>query len=124
MPAPSKLLVDGNCIVCDFEASHYKRIAPTEFEIIDISRPDFDAAKYGLTAEAVNKSMHAIDSDGKLYVGVDAFAHIWSRIPKYVLASKLIALPVIHPTAKIGYRLFASFIRPRLPKKNRAKKNR
>lgn len=120
MTEKTKILVDGNCIVCDFEISHYKRIAPDLFEIIDISGPAFDATRYRLTAEAVNKHMHVLTPEGETKKGVEAFAHIWSLIPKYRFASKVIKWPVIHGLAKIGYRIFAD-LRPLLPKKNRSR---
>lgn len=116
MTQKSKIFVDGNCIVCDFEIAHYKRIAPELFEIIDISSPDFNAQTYGLEVNAVNKHMHVLDPEGNLHIGVDAFAHIWSRIKKYRIASQLIKNPLINPLAKVGYCLFAT-IRPYLPKK-------
>ena len=112
----TKIFVDGNCIVCDYEISHYKRIAPETFEIVDISDSKFDAAKYGLTAEAVNKHMHVQTPSGEMKIGVEAFAHIWSRIPRYAVANKLIRLPLVNSLAKVGYVGFA-FIRPWLPKK-------
>lgn len=114
----SKIFVDGNCIVCSFEISHYKRIAPELFELVDISDPSFDAAKYDLDAKSVQKEMHVLTDEGKLVKGVDAFAHIWSRIPKYQFASRAINLPIIRSLANIGYFVFAA-IRPWLPKKNR-----
>jgi predicted DCC family thiol-disulfide oxidoreductase YuxK len=114
----TKVFVDGNCIVCDWEIGHYKRLAPELFEIVDISAPHFNAADYSLTAAAVNKNMHVLTPDGDLKIGVDAFAHIWSRIEKYKMASKLIKGPLINPLAKLGYKAFAS-LRPYLPKKNR-----
>lgn len=117
-PEKTKIFVDGNCIVCDFEVSHYKRIAPELFEIIDISHPDFDATKYGLNKEEVNLNMHAFTPSGELKIGVDAFAHIWSRIQKYRFASKAIELPVINQLAKLGYFVFARN-RHWLPKRKR-----
>jgi len=118
MAAKTKILFDGNCYICDFEISHYKRKAPDLFELIDISSPEFKAEDYHLTPEAVNYEMHVITPDGQLKIGVDAFSHIWSRFKEYKLASRLIMAPIIHPLAKIGYTLFAT-IRPYLPKKNR-----
>lgn len=112
----TKIFVDGNCIVCDFEISHYKRIAPQEFEIVDISDAGFDAGKFGLTAEAVNKHMHVQTPSGEMLKGVDAFAAIWKRIPKYQKFASIIRWPVIHQAALLGYEGFA-FIRPWLPKK-------
>jgi predicted DCC family thiol-disulfide oxidoreductase YuxK len=114
----SKIFVDGNCVVCDWEISHYRVIAPEDFEIIDISNPSFDAASFGLTPEAVNKHMHVMTPEGAVMRGVDAFAHIWTRIPRYHFAAKMIRLPVVLPLAKLGYAGFAT-IRPWLPKKNR-----
>ena len=115
----TKVFVDGNCIVCDMEISHYKRIAPELFEIVDISAEDFDASQFGLTTEEVNKNMHVLTPQGELRVGVDAFAHIWDRIDKYNFAAKLIRNPVVNPMAKVGYKAF-TVIRPWLPKNNKS----
>ena len=116
MVVKSKIFVDGNCIVCDYEISHYKQIAPNEFDIVDIADPSFDAKKFGLTPEAVQKHMHVLTPEGKVVKGVEAFAHIWSRIPKYKWADRAIHLPVVYPLAGVGYEIFARF-RKYLPKK-------
>lgn len=116
-PLPqTKILFDGNCLVCDTEISRYKKLAPEIFELVDISNPNFDAARWGLTPAAVQKHMHVFTPDGTLLKGVDAFAHIWGRLPGFKLASKIIHLPIIYATAKLGYRAFAS-VRRFLPKK-------
>lgn len=102
--------------MCDKEISHYKKIAPTLFEIVDISNPKFNATEFGLTPEAVDRHMHVQTPDGKILIGVEAFAHIWSRIPKYQWASKAIHWPLVHPAALLGYEVFAR-VRPYLPKR-------
>lgn len=112
-----KILVDGNCIVCDLEVSHYKRVAPDLIEIVDISDPLFKASSFGLTPESVNKHLHVIDSQGQVHKGVDAFSKIWSTIPKYLWAHKLIDKKPLNAVAKIGYKAFV-MIRPYLPKKS------
>ncbi len=111
-----KIFLDGNCIVCDSEISHYHRIAPGVFELVDISRPDFLAESHGLDAKAVNEHLHVQTENGEIRTGVDAFAHIWSKIPRYAFASRLILWPGIHQVAKIGYWIFARN-RHLLPKK-------
>lgn len=118
MAKKTQILFDGNCIVCDFEVSHYKRLAPDRFDLLDISSPSFDSKKYGLSKEAVEKHLHLITSEGELKVGVDAFAHIWSQIPRYRLGSALIKSPVVYQAAQLGYSIFA-LLRPYLPKKSR-----
>lgn len=114
----TKVLFDGNCIVCDMEIMHYKKIAPDTFEMLDISSPDFDANHFGLTKEAVDKHMHVFTPEGELLRGVDAFAHIWSRLPQYRWGSKVIKVPGIYHSALVGYEIFARF-RKYLPKKHR-----
>ena len=114
----TKIFFDGNCIVCDTEVAHYKRIAPESFDIVDITGSGFDAAKFGLSPEKVQFHMHVMAPDGSILVGVDAFSHIWSRLDGYRFAAKVVKLPLIYPLAKIGYNLFAKY-RHLLPKKNR-----
>lgn len=111
-----KILFDGNCVVCDLEVMHYKKIAPHLIQVVDISHPDFKAENYRLTTEAVNKHLHVVDSDGHLYVGVKAFSKIWETIPKYNWAHQLIEKKAIFKTAELGYEVFV-VVRPYLPKK-------
>jgi len=113
-----KVFFDGNCIVCDYEISHYSRIMPEVFELVDISAPGFVAAGHGLDAEAVNRHMHIQTEQGEIRIGVDAFAYIWSKIPRYAIGSRLIQLPGVYSLAKVGYWIFANN-RHLLPKKKR-----
>lgn len=85
--------------------------------MVDISNPSFKAVDYGLTTDAVNRHMHVMSPDGKIYVGVDAFSHIWSRIPRYSFAKKVVDLPGLRSMAEMGYEVFVR-LRPYLPKKN------
>ena len=113
----SKILVDGNCIVCDWEVARYARAAPDAFEVVDISTPEFDARKLGLTTAEVNRRMHVLGPDDRVLSGVPAFAHIWSRIPALRWASLVVALPGVAQLAALGYEAFA-WLRPWLPKKH------
>lgn len=116
MHGKTKILFDGNCVVCDLEISHYKRIAPDKFDLVDISSADFDSRAYKLSQQDVEKNLHVITASGELKVGVEAFAQIWSVIPKYSFGAKLIRTPGIYQIANLGYWFF-TVIRPYLPKK-------
>lgn len=116
MTDKTKIFLDGNCIVCDLEIAHYKRIAPAKFDLVDISALDFDAKIYGLKQKDVNLNLHVLTPEGKIEIGLNAFAHIWGQVPKYQWASKLIKFPVINTLANMAYKLFTR-IRPWLPKK-------
>ena len=114
----TKIFVDGNCIICDAEISHYKRLAPDLFQLVDISDREFDPTKFGLTSAGVNKNMHVQTPRGEVKVGVDAFVHIWSRLSRYKTAATLIQWPIIYQMAKLGYCGF-TIVRPYLPKRRR-----
>ena len=86
--------------------------------MVDISDPSFDATKLGLTREAVNFHMHVLTPSGQVLKGVDAFAHIWSQLPRYRWASHVVMWPGIRALAGIGYEIFARS-RHLLPKKKR-----
>ena len=118
MSTKTKILFDGNCIVCDLEIAHYKKVAPETFELVDISSTDFDATQYGLSKVAVNHHLHVITPSGEILKGVQAFAHIWSRMPRYRLASKIVRMPIVYQVALLAYEGFAR-IRHLLPKKSR-----
>lgn len=114
----TKILVDGNCIVCDHEMRHYLKVAPGVFEAVDIADPRFEAKSFGLTVEAVNRELHVLTKD-KVFIGVDAFAQIWSEIPRYRWLAKVIKIPGIYAYARFCYWIFAKYIRPILPKRRR-----
>ncbi|MFZ4715429.1 MAG: thiol-disulfide oxidoreductase DCC family protein [Bacteriovoracaceae bacterium] len=114
----TKIFFDGNCIVCDMEISHYSRIRPDLFELVDISQPGFNAEVYGLEFKNVNENMHVQTESGEMKIGVDAFAYVWSKLPIYSLAGRLIKLPLVYQAAKAGYWVFAKN-RHLLPKKSR-----
>ncbi len=113
------LLYDGACVVCNKEVMHYLKLDKDKLiEPVDISAANFNAKDFGLTSEAVNLHMHAIDSHGVVYKGVDSFIQIWKRIPKYSFLIPIFENKFLRPTIDFGYEIFARHIRPRLPKRN------
>lgn len=115
-PGKTTIFVDGDCIVCDLEIAHYKKIAPALFDLVDISAPGFAAEAYRLRPNEVQRDLHVLTPDGELKTGVDAFAHIWGRIDRYAFAARLVLHPVVNPFARLGYRVFTR-LRPYLPRR-------
>lgn len=112
------LFYDGACHLCYREVKHYNDLDKGDkLNLINIADPAFDAEKYGLNKKSVNKHMHVRDSEGNVYVGVDAFVEIWKRVPKYRFLVKPAELSFVNPFLKIGYSVFAE-IRPHLPKRS------
>lgn len=115
---PLRIFFDGACPLCSREVEHYLRKDRDGRLIpVDISSPDFDPHPEGITLQAFMYELHAIDRSGAVYRGVDAFRAIWQAFPDaagYRTLAALIALPLINPLARLGYRGFAR-LRPYLP---------
>ena len=86
-----KVFFNNSCSVCRLEINHYKKIADSNLEWIDITNND-DALKItSKTQEELLRRLHVIDN-GKVIGGAKAFIIIWSKIPKYKFLSKLFSI--------------------------------
>ena len=116
---PLQVFFDGSCSVCAAEMEVYRRKEHGgRLLFIDISAPGFDPSTYGITLNAFMYEMHAIDREGRIYRGVEAFQAIWQAFPaltRYVLLAILVSLPGVKFLARIAYHGFAR-IRKYLPK--------
>lgn len=119
---PLTVFYDGSCRVCSGEMAHYRKMKHGgRLLFIDISAPDFEAEGYGISHRQFMEQMHAIDQNGRIFRGVDAFRAIWQAFPDspiFRLLSRLLALPGISGISRIAYRAFAAG-RKYLPKKPR-----
>ena len=67
-----RMLYDGACPVCSREVLWLHRRRPGAIEAVDIAAPGFDAASYGLTADAVDAALYGVRPDGSVTVGMDS----------------------------------------------------
>lgn len=120
---PLKVFYDGSCYVCSSEMFVYiKKDHGGRLEFIDISAPDFNPYEYGISLAEFMYQMHAIDRDGKVYRGPEAFRAIWLAFPSsvwYGFLATLVTLPGIRILARASYLAFAR-TRKYLPKRRRA----
>jgi len=118
---PLQVFYDGACSVCAAEMNHYRRREHGgRLVFVDLSNPDFDPTPFNITLEAFNYEMHAIDREGRVYRGVEAFWAIWRAFPTstgYGVFATLIALPGVNHLARLAYLVFARFRKylPRSP---------
>ena len=117
---PLQVFYDGACSVCAAEMAIYRRKEHAGRLIFqDLNSPDFDPARYGITMEAFQQEMHAIDGQGHAYRGVEAFWAIWQAFPGsnwYGLLGTLVTLPGLNLLARFSYSCFAR-VRKYLPKR-------
>ena len=97
---------DDACAICAGEIGHYRKEARKKglaiaFQGVGGDRKALQA--YGLSREDVRRRLYVFDGGGRLVSGIDAMAAIWSVIPRYRWAARLIRLPVIHGIGEVLY---------------------
>jgi predicted DCC family thiol-disulfide oxidoreductase YuxK len=103
------------CPVCnagiDFQRSRLVRAARAGLiEFRDINFEPDALAHFDAGLEDVRRRLHAIDADGRLYVGADCAAAIWRHTPGDAWLGRLIGLPVVRPIARVVYDRFADLL--------------
>jgi predicted DCC family thiol-disulfide oxidoreductase YuxK len=123
---PLQIFFDGSCSVCAVKMEVYRRKEHAgRLVFIDIGAPAFDPTPYGIPLEAFMYEMHAIDREGSVYRGVEAFRAIWQAFPGsswYGLLGALVTLPGVNLLGRLAYWSFAR-VRKFLPKSHDACKD-
>ena len=104
-----KVFFNDSCSICRLEINHYKKIADSNLEWIDITNNE-DALK--LTSKNQSellRRLHVIE-DGKVIAGAKAFVVIWSKIPKYNFLSKLFSINFFFIIFHYVYEVVAYFL--------------
>lgn len=118
---PIKVFYDGSCFVCSTEIEHYLGLDHGgKLLAVDISTADFDPELFGISLGAFMSELHAIDTSGRIYRGVEAFWAIWQAFPPatvYGLLGAIITMPLVNRAARLLYKGFAR-IRRYLPKRH------
>lgn len=110
----SRLVVWYNtkCPVCDgginWQRDRLVRAARAgAIEFRDINLEPDALARFGARIEDVRRRLHAVDAEGRLFVGADCAAEIWLRTPGDAWLGRLLGLPVVRQIARFAYDRFA-----------------
>jgi predicted DCC family thiol-disulfide oxidoreductase YuxK len=98
-----RVIFNNSCPVCAREVGHYRRAAeaanlPISFHGIDAP----EATACGLDRDAAARRFHVV-KEGRLLSGVDAFAALWSELPRWRWLARVVSWPVIRPLAALAY---------------------
>ena len=107
-----KVYYDENCYVCSLEINTIrKRGEACGIEFVDISSSDFDNAG-DYETEMIG------EFDGSTTVGAETFRRMYEKMgfKRSVAASRL---PVIRQIFDVSYYIFAYWVRPYLPKRDK-----
>ena len=99
---------DGVCGMCSKEINHYKKISQTGvFDWIDVAANPNAMIKYNIPQAEALLFLHAVDTNGEIHIGSEAFALIWKHLPNWNILGRIISFPVIKPLSKKIYIWFA-----------------
>jgi predicted DCC family thiol-disulfide oxidoreductase YuxK len=79
-------------------------------EFRDIGEQPNALLGFGAGVEDVRRRLHAVDSEGRLYVGIDCAIEIWRRTPGDVWLARIAGLPWLRNIARFGYDRFADLL--------------
>ena len=104
-----KVYFNDSCNICRMEINHYKKIANSDLEWIDITNND-DAIKItSKSQKELLRRLHVIN-DGEVIGGAKAFIIIWSKIPKYKILSKIFSIKPLFIIFHYIYEIAAFFL--------------
>lgn len=104
-----KVLYDGECPICVKEISFLQflqRKRAEKVDFVDISVPEYDETKYGVSYEMAMEEMTVIDTNDKIHRGVPAFTVMYGAVGLSWLG-RFISLPLIRPVMDHAYGVFA-----------------
>ena len=104
-----KVYFNDSCNICRMEINHYKKIANSDLEWIDITNNDEAIKITSKSQKELLRRLHVIN-DGEVIGGAKAFIIIWSKIPKYKILSKIFSIKPLFIIFHYLYEVAAFFL--------------
>ena len=104
-----KVYFNDSCNICRMEINHYKKIANSDLEWIDITNNDEAIKITSKSQKELLRRLHVIN-DGEVIGGAKAFVIIWSKIPKYKILSKIFSIKPLFIIFHYLYEIAAFFL--------------
>jgi predicted DCC family thiol-disulfide oxidoreductase YuxK len=103
------------CPVCNaginWQQSRLVRAARSgAIEFRDINFEPGALSGFGAGIEDVRRRLHAVDADGRFFVGINCAIEIWLRTPGDVWLGRIVGLPGVRQIAGFGYDRFADLL--------------
>jgi len=91
------VLYDGSCSLCRASAERVRRFDTRHrVELLDLHEPSVSQRFPQVDYEVAMRWMQAVDSRGRAFSGVDAWAQIGRLLPGWNLVAWLLLVPGIH----------------------------
>ena len=89
-----QVIYNHSCSICRFEINHYKKQNIDTIQYLDLHQ-DLPEKLGSIDKAKFIRKLHVCEGD-KIYVGVDAFKLIWSKIGRYKFLAKLLDYKVVY----------------------------
>jgi predicted DCC family thiol-disulfide oxidoreductase YuxK len=91
------VLYDGQCGLCRASVARAQRFNGKQtIEFLDLHAPDAASRFPHVDRAQAMKAMTAVDSSGRTYSGVDAWAYVAALLPGWRALAPVVRLPGIH----------------------------
>tara|TARA_B100000900_G_scaffold409440_1_gene425380 strand:- start:750 stop:1106 length:357 start_codon:yes stop_codon:yes gene_type:complete len=104
---PIQVIYNESCSICRFEINHYKK-QNSSIQYLDLHK-DLPEIVASIDKSKLIRKLHVYEGDN-LYVGVDAFKLIWSKIDRYKFLAKLLNYKIVYFFATYLYEVLAFFL--------------
>ena len=102
------IIFDDYCSMCSKEINYYKSISnQNRFRWCDLNGESQLLKQFNISRKEALMALHAIDENGKIYKGIDAFIIIWQELAYWKILAEIIRLPIVNQIAKFLYKRFA-----------------
>lgn len=102
------VLFDGGCPLCRREVAHYRRLeASAALDWVDISASEEQIQAFGVSIEQAMARFHVRDAQGRWQTGAWGFMELWSHLPGYRFAARLLRTLRLVPLVDRAYSPFA-----------------
>ena len=103
-----KVYYNEKCSVCRLEIEHYKKQNNKEIKWVDIHESSSVNSLNTHKRELVRR-LHVQDNE-TVYIGVDAFKVLWSKMENYKFLARLLDIKIIYKAAYYLYELVSYFL--------------
>jgi predicted DCC family thiol-disulfide oxidoreductase YuxK len=111
--AKTKVYYNSACPVCNAGIQYQQRKLgeqSEDVEWIDVHKDNEAACDVNPNLELVRERLHVVDEEGRLYVGAEAFAELWSKTPGQNAWARIVRTRGIRSLSRWLYNAFAALL--------------
>jgi predicted DCC family thiol-disulfide oxidoreductase YuxK len=103
-----RVFVDGSCAFCRSQGEVLRWLDDGRGRIVieDITAPEFDPNRYGLSQDQVMREIHGVTWDGRILRGMDVFRKAYDTLGFGLLTAPT-GWPFVRPVADMAYHWFS-----------------